>query len=117
MDNQIKIIFRIFELLNTLFEGFDYIKLHVEEHESIIVVINDIKSGIESVEDSTNKMSDELPFNEIHDLSLKIIKLIDEEITKDDVIELGNEIIKNIFPIYKDLYEEIERCLKPYVLC
>ncbi|MBU3170201.1 hypothetical protein [Clostridium estertheticum] len=117
MDNQIEIILKMFELADTLFEGFDYVKSHIKEYESAIVIINDIKNGISSIQKSINEMSDELPFNEIDDLTVKMIKLIDEEVTDNYGIELGDKIIKNILPIYKELCIEIERCLKPYVLC
>jgi len=117
-----EVIEKILELLDTMEEGLDYVQNQVRKlkYEDAFIVMNDLIDALDSIDSSIQPMQNELQQNNINALSSalkvclnKVVERFDQnnEVNIDSLLE--NEVILE-FTKWK---EEIERVLRPYIIC
>lgn len=114
MENQLEVIRIIFTLLETMDESLDYIEDNENEQSMKFELLEYLELGIKSIEESTEGMQDELMGNEIVETGHKLIESIQFINQKKTIETEDSYILKQNYNIFK---VELERCLKPYMMC
>lgn len=114
MEVNIGIIRMIFDLIETMDEGLDYIEEKENEQSMKLELLEDLGLGIKSIEDSIEGMKEELISNEILEMGNKLIESINIVNEKKIIQDEDSFLLKKNYNIFK---AELERCLKSYIMC
>ena len=115
-----EVIERILQLLETIEEGFGYIKEQLEKlhYEEGLVVLKDAMEAIGSIESALHPIKVKLPENNLDALIVAIKCNMDNAINSYEQgkeVYLVEQIEKEILPSFLTWKEELQRALKPYV--
>ena len=115
-----EVIERILQLLETIEEGFIYVKEQLEKlhYEEGFIVIKDAMEAIESIENALKPIKAKLPENDLDDFTAAIKHNMDNAINSYEQgkeVYLVEQIEKEILPSFLAWKEELQRALKPYV--
>jgi len=113
LENKITIIKMILEILDTIDEGIKYITLKENKGDINLILLEDIKNALLSVDGSLDPIKEELPFNEIELYVQDLITAI-EKIFNGANIDTDMKIVEEKYDLLKS---DIRRCLEPYILC
>ena len=115
-----EVIERILQLLETIEEGFIYVREQLEKlhYEEGLVVLKDAMEAIGSIESALHPIKAKLPENNLDVLTLTIKRNMDNAINSYEQgkeVYLVEQIEKEILPSFLTWKEELQRALKPYV--
>lgn len=113
LENKITIIKMILEILDTIDEGIKYITQKENKGDINLILLEDIKNALLSVDGSLDPIKEELPFNEIELYVQDLITAI-EKIFNGANIDTDMKIVEEKYDLLKS---DIRRCLEPYILC
>ena len=121
MKKYYEVIERILQLLETIEEGFIYVKEQLEKlhYEEGFIVIKDAMEAIESIENALKPIKAKLPENDLDDFTAAIKHNMDNAINSYEQgkeVYLVEQIEKEILPSFLKWKEELERVLRPYVI-
>ena len=120
MPNQ-EVIKYTLDLLETMEEGMDYVKVKLGELniEGTVTILTDLITAFTEVEKSISPMMDELPENQISEKSDKLRTAFDM-IAKEYETSKGQKVYEimqfTLEPSFKNWKQELENTLKTYVL-
>jgi len=115
-----EVIERILQLLETIEEGFIYVKEQLEKlhYEEGFIVIKDAMEAIESIENALKPIKAKLPENNLDVLTLTIKRNMDNAINSYEQgkeVYLVEQIEKETLPSFLAWKEGLERVLNPYL--
>lgn len=120
MEKYKEVIERILQLLETMEEGYIYIKNQLEKlyYEEGIIVLNDAMDAVNSIENALYPIKAELPEKNLDAYTEAIKHSMDNAINSYEQgkeVYLTEQIEKEILPSFLAWKEELERVLRPYV--
>lgn len=120
MEKYYEVIERILQLLETIEEGYIYIKEQLEKlhYEEGFIVLKDAMEAIESIENALQPIKDILPENSLDAFSAAIKNNMNKAINsyeRGKEVYLAEQIEEEIYPTFMTWKKEVERILRPYV--
>lgn len=122
MEQYYEVINKLLPLLSTMEEGVLHVNKQIQElrYEEALAILRDILEGIDSIENAIKSIKDELELDGIDTLSILVKESIEyavsnyEKGNQSNLLSWGGEKLLPSFANWKD---EIERVIRPYILC
>ncbi|MCT4605049.1 MAG: hypothetical protein N4A64_02945 [Marinisporobacter sp.] len=121
MKKYYDVIYKIFDLLQTIEDGLVYIQDKMKELkiEEAFQILNDIICGMESIETAMEPLMKKLIENDL-EIRIEYFRESLYALTYDYKKNNGNYIMKilefQVFPCFNRWKTQLENCLRPYVL-
>ena len=117
----IEVINNILQLLLTIEEGLEHIKIQLEElrYEEALGLLEDSILGTDSIKNAIEPMKQELEEDNIVELGTVLEKNISKTISSyEDGREtnLEKQLEEGILPAFKNWKHELDKVLKPYII-
>lgn len=121
MEKYIEVILNLLPLLDTIGEGILYSKKQIQElrYEEAKELLEDMVTGIVSIEDAIQPMLQYLPQNKIVALETKLKDDISKVVSSYEngkEVGLNKFIEERLLVDFNSWKEELERILRPYVV-
>jgi len=121
MEKYHEVIERILQLLETMEEGYMYIKDQLEKlcYEESFIVLNDAMGAVNSIENALYPIKAELPENSLDAFIAAIKHNMNNAINSYEQgkeVYLTEQIEKEVLPSFLAWKKELERVLRPYVI-